>query len=123
MESLDRVVATAPYSDWNVSPLMPSVAGSVQIKIEKLGSDIHVYYSYPSSTNTKPDKDDRFLLREKKGFTLAPPTLVNQEQEQEQEQEWWIGAMVCGPLSNQTHGTVEQWHFQLIPPTLHSCQP
>ncbi|CDW97300.1 hypothetical protein [Sporisorium scitamineum] len=57
------VVATNPYSDWNVSPLPPSASSSsgVRIEIEKIGPDVHVYYTL---------EGERLLLREKKGFAM-----------------------------------------------------
>ncbi len=60
------------------------------IEIEKTGPDVHVYYTLGG---------ERLLLREKKGFV----TPLNGEGG---EEEWWIGAMVCGPLSEGTEGKV-----------------
>ncbi|TKY87930.1 hypothetical protein EX895_003026 [Sporisorium graminicola] len=97
------VVATSPYSDWNVSPLPSRSPSSVYLEIEKTGPDVHVYYTLPSSSQ---EAEERLLLREKKGF--AP--LGGEEKE-----EWWIGAMVCGPLSEKTEGRVEGWTFELLP--------
>ncbi len=96
---IHSVVATNPFSDWNVSPLPSGSATSVKIEIEKVGPDMHVYYTLPST-------HERFLLREKKGFALP----LNGDN----EEEWWIGAMVCGPKSQATEGTVEGWKFELL---------
>ncbi|KAJ1026342.1 hypothetical protein NDA16_002429 [Ustilago loliicola] len=99
------VVATNPFSDWNVSPFPAETASSVHIEIEKVGPDMHVYYSYPDANG----KQQRFLLREKKGFAL--PLSAGDE---DQEEEWWIGAMVCGPLTDSTKGEVHDWNFELL---------
>lgn len=90
------VVATNPFSDWNVSPL--SKGSSVHIEIEKTGPDVHVYYTVDG---------ERLLLREKKGFVLPLG-------EEEGKEEWWVGVMVCGPLSEGTKGKVEQVKFELV---------
>ena len=90
------VVATNPYSDWNVSPLSREGGESVEVEIEKQGPDVHVYYTVGG---------ERFLLREKKGFV---------DVRDEKVEEWWIGAMVCGPLSAATQGTVEDCVFELL---------
>ncbi|KAJ9478523.1 hypothetical protein PHBOTO_006557 [Pseudozyma hubeiensis] len=102
------VVATNPYSDWNVSPLPKGGAGGkrVKIEIEKTGPDIHVYYAVVGGEGGEED-GERFLLREKKG--LAVPV------DGEKQEEWWIGAMVCGPLSEATQGTVDEWTFEILP--------
>ena len=87
------MVVSDPFSDWNVAPLASAPgkdAAKVDIEIEKVGPDV--------------DKS-RILLREKKGF--APPTDAEHET-------WWFGAMVCGPLSESTEGTVENWTFEPI---------
>ncbi|SPO29984.1 uncharacterized protein UTRI_06297_B [Ustilago trichophora] len=97
------VVATNPFSDWNVSPLPAHTKTSVHIEIEKVGPDMHVYYSYPAHTG---GENERFLLREKKGFALPLA--------EGKEEEWWIGAMVCGPLTDDTKGSVDQWKFELL---------
>ncbi|CCF49733.1 hypothetical protein NDA11_000123 [Ustilago hordei] len=99
------VVATNPFSDWNVSPLPTGSSSSVDIEIEKVGPDMHVYYSYPDASG----KQQRFLLREKKGFAL--PLSAG---DKAQEEEWWIGAMVCGPLTDETKGEVHGWKFELL---------
>ncbi|GAC97980.1 hypothetical protein PHSY_005568 [Pseudozyma hubeiensis SY62] len=102
------VVATNPYSDWNVSPLANGGAGGkrVKIEIEKTGPDVHVYYTVVAGDGKEEDAE-RFLLREKKG--LAVPV------DGEEHEEWWIGAMVCGPLSEATQGTVDEWTFDILP--------
>jgi regulation of enolase protein 1 (concanavalin A-like superfamily) len=95
------VVVSDPFSDWNVAPLASAPgedAAKVDIEIEKVGPDVHVYY-------TPVGDKSRILLREKKGF--APPTDAEHET-------WWFGAMVCGPLSESTEGTVENWTFEPI---------
>lgn len=99
------VVATNPFSDWNVSPLPTETSSSVHIEIEKVGPDMHVYYSYPDSNG----KQKRFLLREKKGFAIPLAA-----QSEAQKEEWWIGAMVCGPLTDATQGEVLDWKFELL---------
>ena len=68
-----------------------------------MGPDVHVYYSYPASHGAQ----ERFLLREKKGFAL--PLSAD-----ETDEEWWVGAMVCGPLSESTKGDVDDWKFELL---------
>ncbi|CBQ70044.1 conserved hypothetical protein [Sporisorium reilianum SRZ2] len=92
------VVASAPYSDWNVSPL-PAASASVRIEIEKRGPDVHVYYTLAAST-------ERLLLREKKGFAVPLS---------DADEQWWLGAMVCGPLSERTQGVVDDWTFERLP--------
>ena len=94
------VVATNPYSDWNVSPLPASCSDTVHIEIEKTGPDVHVYYTV---------QGERLLLREKKGFALPSG----------ESEEWWLGVMVCGPLSEATQGKVENWSFEELPATTH----
>ena len=102
MVSLRSVVATNPFSDWNVSPLPSHTKTSVHIEIEKVGPDVHIHYSYPAENG----ESERFLLREKKGFAIPL--------EQGKVEEWWIGAMVCGPLSGGTKGSVDDWKFELL---------
>lgn len=100
------MVVSDPFSDWNVAPLASAPgkdAAKVDIEIEKVGPDVHVYY-------TPAGDKSRILLREKKGF--APPTDAEHET-------WWFGAMVCGPLSESTEGTVESWTFEPITDSQH----
>lgn len=101
------VVATNPYSDWNVSPLpkrKEHVQTKVLIEIEKIGPDVHVYY-------TLQGDEERLLLREKKGLALPVQA--------EQMEHWRLGAMVCGPLSDATQGLVQEWNWEVLPDSHH----
>ena len=80
------------------------VQTKVLIEIEKIGPDVHVYY-------TLQGDEERLLLREKKGFALPVQA--------EQMEHWRLGAMVCGPLSDATQGLVQEWNWEVLPDSHH----
>jgi regulation of enolase protein 1 (concanavalin A-like superfamily) len=109
-------VVAAPYSDWSISPLAKRIGSKEEeaklyIQFTRTKADIFVHYALSSSITETPPKELQ-LLREIKGFAAARAEEAKSSL-QGSDYSWHLGVMVCGPLSESTEATWDNFSLEM----------